>query len=64
LASALVKISSDKEALEVANRGTAHLYIVNPLKGKDAMGWFTGLFNTHPPLEARIQALQQMEGKL
>src|SRR3990167_4706870 len=29
LASALLKISSDKEPLEVANRGTAHLYICN-----------------------------------
>src|SRR3990167_3163861 len=36
LASALLKISSDKEALEVANRGTAHLYIANPFKGKEA----------------------------
>ncbi len=64
LASALQKISSDKEALEVANRGTAHLYIVNPLKGKAAMGWFAGLFNTHPPIEVRIRALQQMEGRI
>ena len=34
LASALAKISSDKEPLEVVNRGTAHLYITNPLKGQ------------------------------
>lgn len=64
LINALVKISSDKEALEVANRGTAHLYIVNPLKGQQAVGWFAGLFNTHPPIEARIKALREMEGKL
>lgn len=64
LASALVKISSDREALEVANRGTAHLYIVNPLKGQQAVGWFAGLFNTHPPIEARVKALQEMEGKV
>jgi len=62
LASALLKISSDKEPLEVANRGTAHLYIVNPLKGKDAVGWFAGLFNTHPPVEARVKALREMGG--
>ncbi len=64
LADALVKISSDKEPLEAANRGTAHLYIINPLKGKDAVGWFAGLFNTHPPIQARIKALQEMEGKI
>lgn len=64
LASALQKISSDKEPLEVANRGTAHLYIVNPLKGSQAVGWFAGLFNTHPPIAARVKALQEMEGKV
>ena len=64
LASALQKISSDKEPLEVANRGTAHLYIVNPLKGSQAVGFLAGLFNTHPPIEARVKALQEMEGKI
>ncbi len=64
LASALKKISSDKEPLEVANRGTAHLYIVNPLKGKDVAGFMANLFNTHPPIETRIKALQEMEGKI
>ncbi len=64
LANALLKISSDREALEVANRGTAHLYIVNPLKGKEAKQWLAGLFNTHPPIETRIKALQEMEGKI
>lgn len=64
LASALQKISSDREPLEVANRGTAHLYIVNPLKGQEAKAWLAGLFNTHPPIEARIKALQEMEGKV
>lgn len=64
LASALQKISSDKEPLEVANRGTAHLYIINPLKGTDAKAWLAGLFNTHPPIEARVKALREMEGKV
>lgn len=64
LASALQKISSDKEPLEVANRGTAHLYIVNPLKGNEAKAWLAGLFNTHPSIEARIKALREMEGKV
>ncbi|MDO8619394.1 MAG: M48 family metallopeptidase [Candidatus Daviesbacteria bacterium] len=64
LEQALIKISADKEPLEAANKGTAHLYIINPLKGKDATSWMTGLFNTHPPIEARIKALHEMEGKV
>ena len=32
LASALEKIAGDREVLEVANRATQHLYIVNPIK--------------------------------
>lgn len=63
LASALKKISSDREPLEVANRGTAHLYIVNPLKGSQALDGFAQLFSTHPPIEARLKALREMEGK-
>ncbi len=64
LASALLKISADKEPLEAANRGTAHLYIVNPLKGTEAKAWLAGLFNTHPPIEVRVKALREMEGKV
>lgn len=67
LASALLKISQDQEPLEVANKATAHLYIVNPLKGLPAsrqgqqvIGWFSGLFNTHPPIEERVKALREM----
>lgn len=60
LASALEKISHDKEPLEVANNATAHLYIVNPFKGKDFGGWLAGLFNTHPPIEDRIRILRSM----
>jgi len=64
LANALLKISSDKEPLEAANRGTAHLYIVNPLKGKEAMGFIGGLFMTHPPIKKRVAALREMEGRV
>ena len=60
LASALEKISKDKEPLEVANNATAHLYIVNPFKGKNIHNWFAGLFNTHPPIEERIKILRSM----
>ncbi len=59
LARALEKLSADKEPLEAANKATAHLYIVNPLRNHhDAVGWFAGLFNTHPPVTERIKALR------
>ena len=63
LARALEKISADKEPLEAANKATAHMYIVNPLKahkGEDSVGWFAGLFNTHPPIQERIKRLREM----
>lgn len=61
LADALVKISKDTEPLEVANKATAHLYIVNPFKDKQkVVGWFSNLFNTHPPIEQRIKLLREM----
>ena len=62
LISALRKISEDKEALEVANKATAHLYIINPFKGgkRGGTGWLANLFNTHPPVSERIKALTAM----
>jgi heat shock protein HtpX len=59
LADALQKISGDREVLEVANRATAHLYIVNPIKKFEKRA--KGLFSTHPPIEERIEILRQME---
>lgn len=58
LISALRKINADQEPLEAANRGTAHMYFANPLKGKS----FASLFSTHPPVEQRIAALEQGTG--
>lgn len=58
LASALKKLAADREPLEAANKATAHLYIVNPLK--DIKGRVNKLFNTHPPIEERISALEKM----
>jgi heat shock protein HtpX len=59
LADALQKISGDREVLEAANRATAHLYIVNPVKGFEKRA--KGLFSTHPPIEDRIEILRSME---
>ncbi len=62
LIKALQKISMDREPLEVANKATAHLYISDPLKNtKGAVHAFAKLFNTHPPVSERIQALAQMK---
>jgi heat shock protein HtpX len=62
LARALEKISADREPLEAANKATAHLYIANPLKNtKGSIGWFAGLFDTHPPIEERLKALRSLE---
>lgn len=63
LADALLKISQDKEPLEVANKGTAHLYFENPFKDRQqgGVGWFANLFNTHPPVEERIKVLRGMQ---
>lgn len=62
LISALEKISSDTEPLEAANKATAHMYIINPFKGKSnsMTSTFSGLFNTHPPITERISALRSM----
>ena len=60
LASALKKLAADKEPLEVANKATAHLYIVNPLKEGKRGGGMAKLFSTHPPIEERVRALESM----
>ncbi|MBI5530302.1 MAG: M48 family metallopeptidase [Candidatus Doudnabacteria bacterium] len=62
LARALEKISSDREPLEAANKATAHLYIVSPLKADEngKKPWLAGLFNTHPPIEDRVKRLREM----
>jgi heat shock protein HtpX len=58
LASALEKISGDREVLEVANRATQHMYIVNPIKPFEKRA--KSLFSTHPPIEERVARLRSM----
>ncbi|HET9233417.1 MAG TPA: M48 family metallopeptidase [Candidatus Eisenbacteria bacterium] len=60
LASALEKLGSDQEVLEVANRATQHLYIVNPFKPFETRA--KGLLSTHPPLEERIRRIRELSG--
>ena len=63
LARALEKISADPTPLKVANNSTAHLFISSPFRGKESKNWFTGLFQTHPPVEKRVEALRDMRVK-
>lgn len=56
LIDALIKISSDSTTLQNVANGTENLYICSPFKGSKA----TSLFSTHPPIEARIDALKNI----
>ena len=58
---ALAKIGADNEVLEVANRATQHLYIVNPIKKFESRA--AGLTATHPPILDRINRLRQLTGE-
>lgn len=60
LARALRTISDDPDVLEVANRATQHLYIVNPIKSFEERA--TSLWDTHPPIGERIRALENVAG--
>ena len=60
LASALAKLEADTEVLEVANRGTAHLYIVNPFKPQERRFKASSLFRTHPEIGDRIRRLMSI----
>ena len=57
---ALAKIATDNEVLEVANRSTQHMYIVNPIKKFEDRS--KGLFSTHPPIVERINRLRSLHG--
>jgi heat shock protein HtpX len=58
---ALAKISGDPEVLEVANRGTQHMYFTNPIKKFEERA--SGLMSTHPPIIDRINRLRQLTGE-
>ena len=60
LASALEKLKNDHTPPRSASNATAHLFIENPFDNIKVKNLFTGLFNTHPPLEERIKILRSM----
>jgi heat shock protein HtpX len=61
LARALRTIADDPEVLEVANRATQHLYIVNPIKSFESRS--KSMWDTHPPIAERIAVLQSLAGQ-
>jgi heat shock protein HtpX len=58
LASALAKLEGAAGAVRAdVNPSTAHMFIVNPLRGKS----LASLFSTHPSTEERIKRLQALQ---
>lgn len=61
LISALRKLDSDPNELQVANKATANLYIVTPFRNKKEGKKKAGLFDTHPSIDDRISALENIQ---
>jgi heat shock protein HtpX len=63
LISALKKLEEDQTVVASSSRATAHLWIEQPLARTPEEGRLSRinrLFDTHPPLAERIQALEQL----
>ena len=63
LISALEKLKDDTTVVHSSSHATAHLWIESPLARTPEEGrlaWFNRLFETHPPLEERIEALKEL----
>ncbi len=58
LANALRKLEADTAVLKSANRGTAHLFIANPIEKFQARA--ESAFASHPPLQQRIARLEAL----
>lgn len=60
LISALRKISTDDTTMETASESSAHMFIVTPFKNKRKSNK-SSLFSTHPAIEERIQAIEELK---
>ena len=60
LISALKKISSDDSELEVASNSNSYMYIDNPFP-KKRVKKRSDLFSTHPSVEERVEALENLK---
>jgi len=58
LSNALLKLEKGAKSYPLAaNQTTAHLFIVNPLRGQGIQA----LFSTHPPVQERVQRLKDLQ---
>ena len=60
---ALEKLKEDQTVVHSGSRATAHLWIESPVAREPQEGrlaWLGKLFDTHPPLEERIEALREL----
>jgi heat shock protein HtpX len=64
LIAALVKLRDNPAIIAHAPAATAHLWIESPLdpRSHGVHGWFNRLFQTHPPIQSRIDALRAAAG--
>lgn len=71
LINALDKLRGDRTVVKSASRATAHLWIESPTQNEAQKGqrgasksgtWLNRMFETHPPLDDRIAALQSIAG--
>jgi heat shock protein HtpX len=63
LISALEKLRDDQTVVGTASRATAHLWIESPLarnKDEGSLSWLNNLYDTHPPLDQRIDTLRHL----
>ena len=61
LISALRKLDDDPNELKVANKATENMYIINPFKKNAKEKKKASLFSTHPSIDDRIEALQNIK---
>jgi heat shock protein HtpX len=62
LISALEKLRDDTTVVHSGSRATAHLWIESPIdrSGEGRHVWLNRRFDTHPPLDERIEALREL----
>ena len=67
--SALEKLKADQTVVHSSSRATAHLWIESPIprvageelhRGEEKLTWLNRMFDTHPSLDDRIQALREL----
>ncbi len=61
--SALEKLRDDTTVVHASSRATAHLWIEAPvarLEPEGRLSWWNRLYDTHPPIEQRIQVLREL----